>query len=349
MMKSSLSKKRVLVFGAAGFMGTYLIEALLNSNYHVVAADIDASNEDYFLERNISFINIDITKSDDFLKLEGEFFDVVVHLAAHQPANVSDKNDDPESYMQVNVIGTLNILKYCKNSHVGKVIYGSSHRNTQGLWPAKKPLSESDGRAIKFDTEYTLFSISETAAQDLVEYYNTQHDLQCITFRLPPVYGYGPHTEIFKDGKPIKTGFQIFIDKAITGEPIEVWGDTNVGRDIIYIKDVINAFVLAIEHPDASGIFNITSGKKLTLMEEVETIIDVFSEQNNKPELIKRPDISNNIDSFYYDISKAKEVLGWAPSFSFKDMLVDFIKESSAKKFSHLVDKRQVNINEYNQ
>ena len=84
-------------------------------------------------------------------------------------------------------------------------------------------------------------------------------------------------------------------------------------------------------------------------MEEVETIIDVFSEQNNKPELIKRPDISNNIDSFYYDISKAKEVLGWSPSFSFKDMLVDFIKESSAKKFSHLVDKRQVNINEYNQ
>lgn len=152
-----------------------------------------------------------------------------------------------------------------------------------------------------------------------------------------------------KDGKPIKTGFQIFIDKAITGEPIEVWGDTNVGRDIIYIKDVINAFVLAIEHPDARGLFNITSGKKLTLMEEVETIIDVFSEQNNKPELIKRPDISNNIDSFYYDISKAKEVLGWSPSFSFKDMLVDFIKESSAKKFSHLVDKRQVNINEYNQ
>ena len=48
-MKSSLSKKRVLVFGAAGFMGTYLIDALLNSNYHVVASDIDASNEDYFL------------------------------------------------------------------------------------------------------------------------------------------------------------------------------------------------------------------------------------------------------------------------------------------------------------
>ena len=63
MMKSSLSKKRVLVFGAAGFMGTYLIDALLNSNYHVVASDIDASNEDYFLERNIPFINIDITKS----------------------------------------------------------------------------------------------------------------------------------------------------------------------------------------------------------------------------------------------------------------------------------------------
>ena len=167
-MIDSRLNKSVLVFGAAGFMGSYLIDALVNKNYHVVASDIDCSNEDYYREKNIPFISIDITNQDDFNKLGQEYFDTVVHLAAHQPANVSDKNNEPASYINVNVIGTLNILKYCKVNNVEKIIYGSSHRNTQGLWGEDKQLLECDGRAVKFDTEYTLFSISETAAQDLV-------------------------------------------------------------------------------------------------------------------------------------------------------------------------------------
>ncbi|CCK75582.1 NDP-sugar dehydratase/ epimerase [Oleispira antarctica RB-8] len=349
-MDNNSNKKKVLVFGACGFMGTYLIDELVKRNYSVVASDIDSPSTGYFEEKNISFVNIDITKEDDFDKLSAQSFDVVVHLAAHQPANVSEKGNDPASYVNVNILGTLNILKYCERSSVGSIIYGSSHRNTQGLWCGiDRALLEGDGREVKFDTEYTLFSITETAAQDLVEYYTVQHGLRGITFRLPPVYGYGPHTEIFKDGKPIKTGFQIFIDKAMTSEPIEVWGDSSVGRDIIYIKDVINAFILAIEHDTASGLFNITSGKKLTLMEEVSSILDVFGPEGTRSKIIEKPEIDNSIDSFYYDISKAKEVFGWEPQYTFKDMLKDFIKESSSKRFSHLLDSRQVKLNNYKQ
>ncbi|WP_374032739.1 NAD-dependent epimerase/dehydratase family protein [Bdellovibrio bacteriovorus] len=68
-----------------------------------------------------------------------------------------------------------------------------------------------------------MFSISESAAQDCVYHYNAQYGLNGVIFRLPPVYGYGPHTEIFKDGKPTKTGFQIFIDNAKACKPIELW------------------------------------------------------------------------------------------------------------------------------
>ena len=339
-------KKNILVFGAGGFMGTYLIDELVKQNYKVTASDINDVGEKYYKERNIPFVSIDITRKDDFKQLDKFNFDVIIHLAAHQPANVSQKNYDPNDYIKVNVLGTLNVLAYCSSCKVERIIYASSHRNTQGLWKGTNAIKESEGRAIKYDTEYTMFSISESAAQDCVTYYSAQHHLKSIIFRLPPVYGYGPHTEIFKDGKPIKTGFQIFIDKAMACQQLEVWGDSSRGRDIVYVKDVIDAFIKGIEHETASGLFNITSGKRLTLREEADTIAHVFWGNESKPIILERPEIPNSVDSFLYDISKAKQELGWEPKYSFKDMLLDYIKEGDAKKFDHLVEKRKRMLNE---
>jgi UDP-glucose 4-epimerase len=342
-----MEKKNILVFGAAGFMGTYLIDELVKQNYNITASDINDFGKEYFAQKNIPYVEVDLTKESDFDKLKNSSFDVVIHLAAHQPANVSSKTYNPTDYIKVNVIGTLNVLAFCEKNKVPKIIYASSHRNTQGLWHDNKgAVSESEGREVKFDTEYTMFSISESAAQDCVSYYQAQHGVKGIIFRLPPVYGYGPHTEIFKDGKPIKTGFQIFIDKAMACQPLEVWGNSSVGRDIVYVKDVIDAFIKAINNNEASGLYNITSGKKLTLMEEAKTIAKVFWGDNTSPVIIEKPEINNGIDSFYYDITKAKQELNWEPQYTFEDMLHDFIKEGDSQKYSYLLDKRKQMLNE---
>jgi UDP-glucose 4-epimerase len=333
--------KHILVFGAAGFMGTYLIDELSKLGYVVTATDISSAGEEFYNARNIKYVQVDITHYEEFSKLEKIKYDCVLHLAAHQPANVSKESYDPADYINVNVLGTLNILKFCQETGAGKIIYASSHRNTQGLWVDDDPIKETDGRSIKFDTEYTMFSISESAAQDCVEYYMHQHDLTGIIFRLPPVYGYGPHTEIYKDGKPIKTGFQIFIEKAIACEPLEVWGDANKGRDIIYVKDVIDAYIMAIENTSAKGLYNITSGTRLTLMEEAQIIAKVFWGNDEKPIITQRPEKENGIDNFCYDISKAKQELNWEPKYSFEEMLYDYIKEGDSQKYSYLVNKRK--------
>jgi UDP-glucose 4-epimerase len=336
-----MEKKNILVFGAAGFMGTYLIDELLNQNYNVTASDISDIGEAYYAAKKIPYFHVNITDKNDFEKIQKIKYDAVIHLAAHQPANVNAKNYDPKDYINVNVIGTLNILEFCRKNEVGKIIYASSHRNTQGLWTSGKAIREEDGRSIKYDGEYALFSISESAAQDCVEHYQTQHGLKTIIFRLPPVYGYGPHTEIFKDGKQIKTGFQIFIEKAIACQPLEVWGDSSKGRDIIYVKDVISAFIKAINNKNAQGLFNITSGKRLTLREEAETIAKVFWGDKTSPVIIEKPEMPNHMDSFLYDISKAKKELDWSPQYSFEEMLYDYIKENDDKKFSFLIEKRK--------
>ncbi len=336
-----MQNKKILVFGAAGFMGTYLIDELSRQNYQITATDVNEIGENYYKSKGIAFVNVDITKLHEFEKLGQTPFDVVLHLAAHQPANVSSKNYDPKDYITVNVLGTLNILAFCKKNNIGKLIYASSHRNTQGLWIDNKAIKEADGRGIKYDGEYAMFSISESAAQDSVNYYSASHGLKSIIFRLPPVYGYGPHTEIFKDGKPIKTGFQIFIDNAMACKPLEVWGDGNKGRDIIYIKDVISAFIKAINNDTAKGLYNITSGKRLTLRQEAETIAKVFWANSDNPIIIDKPEKPNSVDSFLYDINKAKKELDWEPQYSFEDMLHDYIKESDNKNFSYLVEKRK--------
>jgi UDP-glucose 4-epimerase len=341
-----MNNKKILVFGAAGFMGTYLIDELSKQNYDITASDISEAGKKYYKVKNIPYIYTDITKKDDFEKLPKEKFDAVLHLAAFQPANVSAKNYDPKTYINVNVIGTLNILDFCKNNNAGKIIYASSHRNTQGLWVDNKAIKEEDGRSIKYTGEYAMFSISEAAAQDCVLHYAAQYGLHSIIFRLPPVYGFGPHTEIFKDGKPIKTGFQIFIENSIACKPLELWGDSNKGRDIVYIKDVIDAFIRAINSDTANGLYNITSGRYLTLRQEAEAITKVFWGNDSEPVIIECPEKNNGMDSFVYDISKAKKELGWIPQYSFEDMLHDYIKEGKDNKFGFLVEQRKKMLNE---
>lgn len=336
-----MKNRKILVFGAAGFIATYLIDELLNQGCNVTATDISDVGREHYKNKDVRYVNIDITKKDDFEALDKEEYDAVVHLAACQPANVSQEQYDARDYINVNIIGTLNILDFCKKNQVKKIIYASSHRNTQGLWSANKAIREEDGRGLKYNGEYAMFSISESAAQDCVMHYQSQHGLTGIIFRLPPVYGYGPHTEIFKDGKPIKTGFQIFIEKAIACQPLEIWGNCDVGRDIIYIKDVVSAFLKAIDNPKASGLFNITSGNYLTLRAQAETIAALFWGSSSPPIIIERPEKSNGIDSFLYDISKARRELDWSPKYTFKDMLIDYKFEMESKRYEYLLNKRK--------
>lgn len=333
----------IIVFGAAGFIGTYLIDQLIKENYRVVAADISKSGGLYYEKMGIPYYFIDIIDKNSFDKLPKEGIEAVINLACVQPANVSEQEYDPVNYIKVNVIGTLNILDFCLKNKVNKTIYTCSHRNTQGLWKEKEGLAiqEVDGRSINYTGDYAMFSISESAAIDCAEHYIQAYDLPIVIFRLPPVYGYGPHTEIYKDGKPLTTGFQVFINNAMQGKALEIWGDFNKGRDIIYVKDVVSAFICALKATNISGLYNISSGKESTLKEEAECIAREFWPQGSQPQFIYKPDIPNNIEPYFYDISKAEHDLGWVPRYSFSDMIADYKKELETERFLVLVEKRK--------
>ena len=332
----------IVVFGAAGFIGTYFIDQLVNDGFEVLAVDKCKIGEDYYSDKGVPFINCDITVDKDINKLPQKKIEAVVNLACMQPANMREGAYKSADFFKVNVIGTLNVLEYCKKNGIPKIIYMCSHRNTQGLWlNTERPISENDGISIKYTGEYSMFSISETSASDSVLHYSQQFGLQGIILRIPPVYGYGPHTEIFKEGKPIATGLKIFIEKAIAGTPLEVWGNPQNGRDIIYVKDVVSAMILAIGNNIAKGIYNISSGKILTLEEQARIVAKIFTPDDIVPEIKYVPEKDNSIESYVYDISKAKRELNWAPQYSFEQMIVDYKKEMELGRFEFLVEKRR--------
>ena len=330
----------IVVFGAAGFIGTYLIEELSVRGRSVLAADIDELGKAYYERRGIPFEFVDVTRKSDLQRLPNGGVEAVVNLACVQPANVSHKDDNPVDYINVNVIGTLHVLEYARKTGASKVIAATSHRNTKGLWKEGKKIREEEGRAIDFSGEYAMFSISESAAEDCIEHYNRTYGQQGIIFRLPPVYGYGPHTVIFKNGRETKTGFQTFIDDVVSGKPIEIWGNPDIGRDVIYVKDVVYAFVLALESRTAKGLYNISSGRALTLREQAEETVKAFGRGGGDFPVVFRPEKQNSIEPFLYDNSKAKTELGWSPKYKFPDLLMDYKREMELGRFEYLLEKR---------
>lgn len=332
----------ILVFGATGFIGFYLVNQLSIEGFNVLAVDKGGTEEAmYFEKAGIPFVQMDITKEADFNKLPKEEVEAVVNLACVQPANVKDEDYDPAEYIKVNVLGMLNILKFSLKNNIHKILHTISHRNVQGLWELGETIDENSPRTIKYTGKYSMFSISESAAADIMENFIQEYGIQGILFRLPPVYGYGHHENLFKDGKVCKTGFGVFINKAIAGKPIEVWGDCRKGRDIVYVKDVVSAIVQALKNKSVTGLYNIASGKKLSLKEQVEGIIEVFSSCKHPSEIIYRPNKRNSIEPFLYDIRKARAELGWFPKYTYKEWLIDYKKEMERGKLKFLLGRKK--------
>jgi UDP-glucose 4-epimerase len=119
-----------------------------------------------------------------------------------------------------------------------------------------------------------------------------------------------------------------------------VWGDSKKGRDVIYVKDVVGAIMLAIKREDVSGIFNIASGKALALQNQVDSIVKVFSSEGNRPQIVYRPEKPNSISECVYDITKATKVLGWKPQYSFEDMLVDYKNKIESGDLNFLLSRK---------
>jgi len=273
-------KKIIIIFGATGNIGVYLTDYLFekfnSEEYEIVA--VGRRKTTFFEKRGIKYFAMDISDKKAFDDLPSENVHTAIHLANMLPAKMEGEN--PYIYFDVNIQGTINILEYLKRISADRIIFTQSYADIAGHWGKNKILKPDMPRSLKFTGDHALYSISKCTAQDIIEYYHQTYGIKNFILRLPNIYMYSPEEYYYVDGVKKLISYRYLIKRAMNGEPIELWGDPKKERDIIYIKDLCQLIYKIIISNKDTGIYNAGTGVGVSFIDQIQGIIDVFSQKD---------------------------------------------------------------------
>jgi len=307
--------KKLLVTGAAGFIGSYTVEALLELGHQVTGID----NFDPYYPRHNKEKNIEIALSnpnynfheldildENLVNILNESFDIIIHLAAK--AGVRNSIENPETYFETNVNGTMNLLEFARIKEIPKFIFSSSSSvygiNDEIPWSEEinelKPISP--------------YASSKIAAEVVGHTYSEMYDIQFIGLRLFTVFGprQRPDLAIHK-----------FIHKMLNDEPIDLYGDGSTSRDYTFVKDIVQGIIGAIKYEQSdSEIFNLGSQhpyQLLDLIAGIEKVTGIKAKVNH----IEMQ--AGDVPKTYANIEKAKSFLGYEVSTNLEEGIKAFL------------------------
>ncbi|MBI2476665.1 NAD-dependent epimerase/dehydratase family protein [Candidatus Uhrbacteria bacterium] len=232
----SLKKEKVLVTGGAGFIGSHLVERLVEAGHDVLVVDALTTGKREYVHPKARFVSMDVWY--DYKKLQKlivkERPDVTFHLAAHKDVRASIQRPIDDAH--TNIIGTLNVLEGVRKAGGGRVVLTSSIAVCSA--DAKLPIEETC--AIRPSSPY---GISKHAAEMYMWHYSELNRMACVSLRLTNVYG--PRQSL--EGAGVIT---IFIKKMLSGEAPTIFGSGAQTRDFVYVDDVVDALlrIMTIRH-----------------------------------------------------------------------------------------------------
>ncbi len=299
-----------LVTGGCGFIGSHIVEALVAEGHRVRILDNLSSG----YERNIAHIkgDVDFDRGDvrDLAEVERvtEGVDYVFHEAAL--VSVFDSINKPLENNDINITGTLNVLEAARRCGVRRIVMASSaagYGNNPKL-PKREdmpPEPESPYAVAKVVGEY-YFAV-----------YRKLHGLAATALRYFNVYG--PRQD---PGSMYSGVVSRFVDAVRQGKRPTVYGDGGQTRDFVFVKDVVQANLLAMRSPHAGGVFNVGTGRQASLLDLIGAL-NALTDQALEPvfEDVRSGDIRHSVA----DISKAGEQLGYEPRFTLRDGLRELL------------------------
>lgn len=300
-----------IVTGAAGFIGSHVVEALLNRGEEVIG--IDNLNDYYPVEFKLKNVeSLKKFKGFTFQRLELLDFDAlrklfkerspkrIAHLAAR--AGVRPSIEDPFLYNDANIKGTLHLLALARDAELENFVLTSSssvYGNSTAV-----PFREDDSETDRPISQYA----ATKKATEVLGY--TYHHLYGVPINVVrPFTVYGPR------GRPDMAPW-LFLDAALSGKTIRRFGDGSTRRDYTFIGDFTNGFVAALDRPLGYEIFNLGNSQTVSLKEMLEVVAAVSGK-----ELVieQHPMQPGDVECTNADISKAREKLGYDPKTSFRD------------------------------
>lgn len=307
----------VLVTGAAGFIGSHLVDRLLSAGEEVVGLD----GFDGFYPRAIKEANLDRARDHDrFELIEGDIRsrDVlaalpdhvteVIHLAAR--AGVRPSIAEPVLYTDVNLLGTSALLEFARVRGIRPFLFASSssvYGNNR-----KTPFSEDDA----VDRPISPYAATKRAGELLCHAATHLSDLSCYCLRLFTAYGPRQRPDL-----AIRTFARLILE----GRRISRFGDGSTARDYTYIDDVVAGVVAALERVRSGGpvfeIVNLGSSEPISLSDTITAVGDAFGRE---PEVLEKPMQPGDVDRTFADTTKAERLLGYRPSTTFTEGMASF-------------------------
>lgn len=301
----------VLVTGGAGFIGSHLVDELLKMEYGVVVVDNLSTGNVNNLDPGALLYSWDIREYKSLEKL----FQIhkpsyVFHLAAQ--ISVSESTKNPKEDADINIFGTLNLLELSVKYGVKKFIFSSSGGVMYGENPEEFPTPES----CKEDP-ISPYGISKLSSEKYLRFYSIEHGLEYTALRYSNVYGprQNPHGEAGV--------VAIFTKKMLEGKEVIIFGDGENVRDYVYVKDVVNANILAMKKGKNVSL-NIGTGVGTTVNELFEKLHELIPEYNKEP--IYGPPRPGDLKKSVLRNTFAKEILGWEPSWNLEKGLKETVE-----------------------
>lgn len=317
----------ILVIGATGYVGRYFCTEMVKRGEDILALGRSKPVQEFFKENNVPFQYFDLSDPGSYDSLPTENVEAIIDLSAC----LAELETPIERFFEVNTLGVYRVLDFAYQHGIKKVVVTSSHKVYNDI--DKKVISENDG--ISFKGDHSPYIISKIAAENFIEYYNKDFGMSAVALRLTGVHGYGEILgHLNSDHSYKKSAFEIFFERILRGENIEVWGDQSIKRDHVYIKDVVSALLAAVRSNDAKGIYNIASGVGYSQYEEALALREVFSPEGKQSEIALRPEMPGLTRGYIYDISKAKRDLNWEPEYTdLVKLYKDYRDEWISKKY----------------
>lgn len=296
----------IIVTGGAGFIGSHLVDRLLAEHHEVLVIDNLSTGSRDNVNSKAQFVEMDI-RSSELITLFNEFKpQYVFHEAAQTMVPISMQN--PELDCDVNLMGLINVLNACLAAKVEKIIMPSSAAVYGDL--TTLPLDETmTGHPTSF------YGLTKLTTESYLRLYKENFGLPYICFRYANVYG--PRQGNGGEGGVIS----IFCEHLQAGKELTVFGDGEQTRDFVYVADVVEANIQALQHPEVTGVYNVSTETSTSLKELIITFEEVIQKPitvHNEAERIG--DIKHSLLS----IQKVHKELQYSP----KVALLEGLKET---------------------
>jgi len=287
---------KVLVTGGAGFIGSHVVDSLVNEHTEVVIIDNLSSGKEDNINKKSKFYKLDIQDSELERIFQNERPDYVSHHAAQKDVRISVS--DPIYDAKINILGTLNILQNCVKYKVKRIVFastGGAIYGEQEIFPAPETHS---ARPV------SPYGVTKLTAEHYMHYYRTVHGLDYVSLRYANVYG--PRQDPLGEAGVVA----IFIQKMFSGEQPIIYGDGGQTRDFVYVGDVAKANILAMRNNSGEHVFNIGTGVETSvnqLYDCLRHIVNPLAEKKYAP--ARQGEQRRSV----IDSSLAENILQWRP------------------------------------